>query len=228
MKYELGPGRLFGINLSLLKKPFFRLWIFIFIILLSVSYFWGFMPTGAREIFLALVRPLKSDVHIPSNVILVSSRGSDNASAAVSGSDSWTAPKIVIPQIEVNSPVVLSTSKNLNVLNADLLKGVVHYPDSAMPGQSGNVVLFGHTSALPIVYNNAYNVFSRLKELEPGDLVEIYSDTRKYSYVVKKVEVGLADDTRIDLTGDKKLLTLSTCNMLGGKESRYIVTAEFL
>lgn len=200
-------------------KRFFRVWTILLLALFAGSYFLGFMPTGAKETFLSFVRPSDSD----SPILLSVPLRSDGEPV----SETWTAPRIMIPEISVDSPVVFPTSQNLNVLNADLLKGVVYYPGSAMPGQRGNVLLFGHSTTLP-ARNPAYKVFSRVKELKQGDLIEVHSDVNGYVYLVTRVEVTEANDTRINLTSDRKILTLSTCNIIGGKESRYVVEAEFV
>ena len=96
-----------------------------------------------------------------------------------------------------------------------------------MPGETGNILLFGHSTTLQ-ARNPAYKVFNRVKELKQGDTILLHSDTREYLYAVKGVEIKEANDAKIDLTSDRKLLTLSTCNIIGGKESRYVVTAEFV
>ncbi|MBI4085553.1 MAG: class E sortase [Candidatus Liptonbacteria bacterium] len=218
------------VEVAMPKKGFFRswlrIWLIAFLVLAGVSYVFGFMNTETREMFLAFLQPPSSDSKLPAGLLLFSSRGIGTV-AAVSAPETWSSPKIVIPKIAVDSPIILSSSRDLDVLNKELTKGVIHYPDSAMPGRTGNVILFGHSSLLP-VHNPALAVFTRANELKPGDVIDIYSDTKKYSYAVTKVEIKIADDTRLDFESDKKILTLSTCDILGGKESRYVVTAEFL
>ncbi|GEM_PF-637187 len=198
-----------------------KIWTVLFLALFASSYFLGFMPAGTKEAFLSFVRPSGSDSPILLSVPLQST-------GVPVSIETWTAPRIIIPQISVDSPVRLPNSKNPDVLNAELLKGVVRWPDSVMPGQTGNVLLFGHSSTLLAVNNNAYRVFSDLKKLKPGDLIKIHSDVTEYVYVVTGGKITKADDTKINLTSDKKLLTLSTCNIIGGKESRYVIEAEFL
>lgn len=198
---------------------FFRIWMILLLGLFGGSYAFGFIPIGAKETFLGFLRPWSSNSPILLSVPI--------RNGSVLASETWTSPRIFIQNISVDSPVIFSTSQNLDVLNTDLLKGVVGYPGSVMPGEIGNVFLFGHSTLLP-AHNQAYKVFNRLKELKSGDVISIHSDTRAYSYMVTKVELGQADDTKINLTSNRKVLTLSTCNVIGNKESRYIVEAEFV
>ncbi len=197
-----------------------RVWVGLFLALLGGSYFFGFMPTGAKEIFISFMSPPNLDSPILLSVPL------RKADAPVA--ETWTAPRIIIPKILVDSPIRLPSSNNLDILNAELVKGVVRWPDSAMPGKIGNVLLFGHSSTLSVVRNKAYQVFSNLKELKKGDLIKIHSDVTEYVYVVTGGKITKAGDAKINLISDKKILTLSTCNIIGGKESRYVIEAEFV
>ena len=196
-----------------------RIWVWLFLALFAGSYLFGFTPIGAKEAFISFMGPPNQDSPILLSIPL------HKADAQVS--ETWTAPRIIIPKILVDSPIRLPSSNNLALLNAELLKGAVHYPYSVMPGQTGNVLLFGHSSMLKVTRNKAYQVFSNLKELKQGDLIRIHSDSTEYVYVVIGGKITKADNTRINLTSDKKILTLSTCNIIGGKESRYVVEAEF-
>ena len=55
--------------------------------------------------------------------------------------------KIIINSINVTAPVIYdqTTVNEDNFLQA-LHNGVVHYPNTAFPGQVGNMVIFGHSS----------------------------------------------------------------------------------
>jgi sortase A len=78
-----------------------------------------------------------------------------------------------------------------------------HHEDSAQPGEPGNAVFNGHIETI-----NAGHVFSRLKELVPGDAIYTYTKSERLTWVVretKKVDhnatdfVAPTDDTRITL-----------------------------
>ena len=138
--------------------------------------------------------------------------------------------RIIVPAIELNTPIVVPASTDLEVLNEALTKGVVQYPGSAEPGSRGNIFLFGHSTGFRVVRNPAYQVFSRLKELKSGDILRLAAGGREYWYRVTTVTLKPASLATVDFrpTGDRRLLTLSTCNVFGQKDDRYIVEAEFV
>lgn len=194
---------------------FITTWLILFVSLYALSSLAGVTPEGAREFAGFFLAPLGTE-----SAAETEAPQYEEVSVAV--------PEIVIPKIGVDAPVIFPQSRDLNILNTALASGVVHYPGSALPGETGNVFIFGHSTGLPVVHNKNYEVFNRVKELKKGDVIRIRMGSREYLYLVKTLEVKAADDARIDLESDKKLLTLSTCRIIGGKESRYVVTAEFL
>ena len=137
--------------------------------------------------------------------------------------------KIEISKIGLSSIVVNPTTVDIVALDKELLKGAVRYPTSAKLGEAGNVVLFGHSSYLPVVGNKAYKAFNEIQKLAPGDVVTVYSTDTAYTYEVKNVAKEKADNnTAIPLSLDGKVLTLVTCNSFGAKEDRFVVTAELV
>ena len=137
--------------------------------------------------------------------------------------------KIEISKIGLSSIVVNPTTVDIVALDKELLKGAVRYPTSAKLGETGNVVLFGHSSYLPVVGNQAYKAFNEIQKLVPGDVVTVYSADTAYTYEVKNVAKEKADNnTAIPLSLDGKVLTLVTCNSFGAKEDRFVVTADFV
>lgn len=136
--------------------------------------------------------------------------------------------KIIIPEIGVNAPIILPKSTNSDVLNSALTKGVVHYPGSALPGESGNIFLFGHSTSLPVVKNKAYTSFNNLSKLKKGDIARVRYGGREYWYKVTSVAEKKDSEALIYFDSPKRMLTLSTCNVLGAKEDRFIVEAEFI
>ncbi|MEK7578914.1 MAG: sortase, partial [Patescibacteria group bacterium] len=117
---------------------------------------------------------------------------------------------------------------DLPVLDAALLKGVVHYPGSGNLNDVRNVFLFGHSTGFRVVQNEAFKVFNNLKELETNDLIRAQSATHEYVYRVITVELANAEEVEVDFRSNVRMLTLSTCNAFGAKEERYIVRAEFV
>ena len=137
--------------------------------------------------------------------------------------------KIKITKISLSASVVNPTTNGIEVLDKELLKGVVRYPTSAKLGEVGNVVLFGHSSYLPVVNNQVYKTFNGIQKLAVGDVVIVYSSNTAYTYRVRSVAKESADNnTAIQLSMNDKVLTLVTCNSFATKQDRFVVTADFV
>src|SRR3989344_258119 len=137
--------------------------------------------------------------------------------------------KIVIEKINLTVTVQNPTTTSIPVLDEELLKGAVRYPTSAKLGEAGNVVLFGHSSYLPIVGNQAYKTFNGIQKLSVGDVVTVSSAAAAYTYRVRSVAKESANDnSAIPLSVAGKMLTLVTCNSFGAKEDRFVVVADFV
>lgn len=136
--------------------------------------------------------------------------------------------RIEIPAIQLSATVLNPTTTNIEVLDKKLLSGAVRYPTSAKLGENGNVVLFGHSSYLPVVGNQAYKTFNGIQKLVPGDVVTVYSSGTAYTYRVRNMMKENANDAGINLAVEGKVLTLSTCNSFGTKSDRFVVTADFV
>ncbi len=132
---------------------------------------------------------------------------------------------IQIPKVGVEALVVNPTSTNIRILDDALLEGVVRYPGSAKLGQEGNVLIFGHSSYLPIVKNQSYRAFNEIQNLKQGDEIYLYGEEGVFTYVVEKVEKVNIKDTEIPLRTSGHTLTLATCDVFGVESDRFIVTA---
>lgn len=136
--------------------------------------------------------------------------------------------KIEIPAIRLAATIANPATTDAATLDAWLLKGAVRYPSSAKLGQRGNVVLFGHSSYLPVVKNPAYKTFDGIQKLQAGDTITVYSATTAYTYAVRTVEKENANQGAIALDVSGEVLTLSTCNSFATKDDRFVVTADFV
>ena len=136
--------------------------------------------------------------------------------------------KIEIPSINLTASVANPDTTNIQALDNLLLSGAVRYPTSAELGENGNVVLFGHSSYLPIVGNPAYKTFDGIQKLHAGDTVTMYSYRTAYIYAVKSVAKENANDAAIPLSIAGKELTLSTCDSFGAKTDRFVVVADLV
>lgn len=135
--------------------------------------------------------------------------------------------RIVISQIGVDAPVSNPSSTNAGVLDEYLTQGAVRYPGSGLPGQ-GNMFIFGHSTGLTVVRNEAYKTFNNLGKLKIGEEILVYADNKKYTYQVTSVIMKPASEVEVSFSNTKNMLTLSTCNVFSAKEDRYVVTADLV
>lgn len=141
-----------------------------------------------------------------------------------------TPKRIVIDSIGLDLSLQNIESRNLATLDTALEKGPVRYMDSALLNTTGNMLIFAHSSHLPLVHNKMFQAFNRLPELKPEDVISVYgADGKQYLYSVTSVRKANATDTLIDIS-DKQgtKLTLVTCDTLTSKASRFIVEANFI
>ncbi|XKT75470.1 MAG: sortase [Patescibacteria group bacterium UBA2103] len=136
--------------------------------------------------------------------------------------------RVSIPSLDIDVRVNNPYKSDIKTLDAALYDGVVRYPGSGMLGENGNVVIFGHSSYLPVVKNEYFKAFNGVQKLSTGDVIEVYGLDTVYRYEVASVYEADATDTRIALSKDSKKLTLSTCNSFGDLNDRYVVEAYFV
>ncbi len=133
---------------------------------------------------------------------------------------------ITIPKINVHAPVVYEPSIQEASVQAALQNGVVHYGNTAVPGQNGNVAIFGHSSNDWWEPGNYKFVFVLLDKLAPGDQLTLDYQSKRYTYevtgsqVVEPTDVGVLNPTATPT------LTLITCTPPGTSLRRLVVTAK--
>ncbi|HVV39046.1 MAG TPA: sortase [Candidatus Paceibacterota bacterium] len=136
--------------------------------------------------------------------------------------------RIIASTISLDVSVANPMSTNVDTLDAALLKGAVRYPTSARLGVEGTVLIFGHSSYLPIVHNQAYKAFDGIQNLKVGETISVYSSGREYRYSVTSVKVADATSDVVELPTKGKHLVLVTCDSFSKKTNRFVVTADFV
>ncbi len=136
--------------------------------------------------------------------------------------------RIVAQDIKLDVKVSNPTSTDTATLDKALLIGAVRYPTSADLGESGTVLIFGHSSYLPILNDQMYKTFDGIQNLKEGNIVSVYSATAEYRYTVVSVKLASATQDVVDLTQAGQHLTLVTCDSFGEKTDRFVVTADFV
>jgi len=137
--------------------------------------------------------------------------------------------QIGIDAIDLAASISNPATTSIEVLDEALLSGAVRYPTSAPLGINGTVLLFGHSSYLPVVHNKAYKAFDGIQNLLRGDTISVFSATKEYRYrvvSVRKANVNDAGASTIALPTDGQHLVLVTCDSFASKSDRFIVTAD--
>lgn len=123
------------------------------------------------------------------------------------------AGAIQIPKIGLDGIIVEGVGVE------ELKKGVGHYPDTKMPGESGNAALAGHRTT----YGHPFN---RLDELETSDEISVTTTAGTFRYLVTEKKVVTPETVEVlDPTPDNRL-TLTTCHPKYSAAQRLIVVAE--
>lgn len=143
--------------------------------------------------------------------------------------------RIVIPGINLDAPVIPAKTRLMEVDGQKYRQWMVPnefaagwHKNSARLGEPGNTVINGH--------HNVYGeVFRRLVKLEEGDLIQIYSATKVYEYVVANKmilpEAYQELDVRMEnaqwiLPSDDERVTLITCWPYESNTHRLIIVAR--
>lgn len=136
-------------------------------------------------------------------------------------------PEIIVNKINVMAPVIYDqTVVNETAFLRALHNGVVHYPDTAFPGQQGNVVIFGHSSGLWWAPGNYKFVFTLLDKLTYGDKIFLDYGGVRYIYSVTNSFVVAPTDLSVLDQGGAHMLTLLTCTPVGTSTNRLVIQAQ--
>jgi LPXTG-site transpeptidase (sortase) family protein len=212
------------------KSVFFAAVVVVFFCSLSTADSFGFVPCSIDGTCTAIAS--QPDSVALSSLPQLGVTGSASAGAAASTAAQGVAPvRIKIPSVGIDLPVQNPATRDVDTLDALLNNGPAHYVDSANLGESGNVLIFAHSSHLPIVHNKMFQAFNQIPDVEPGASIELDgADGTAYLYTVDSVvKADTTDGTTIPLSASiGKKLTLVTCDTLTGKSARFILTADFV
>lgn len=152
----------------------------------------------------------------------------------VSATPTALPSRIVISSIGLDLPIQNPATRDIAALDALLQSGPARYVDSARLGEKGNILIFAHSSHLPIVHNQMYKAFNRVPELVEGNVITVIGKDssgveQTYLYVVRSVRRADAHEEIIDLSPKSGTrLTLVTCDTLTSKASRFVLEADFV
>jgi sortase A len=121
--------------------------------------------------------------------------------------------EIQIPRLGLTAIVAQGDSA------AILRRAVGHLADTALPGESGNVVLAGHRDTF----------FRPLKRVRAGDAIVLKTRDGDFAYIVESTAVVRPTDIDVIQPTDRRTLTLITCfpfSYVGPAPDRFIVRAR--
>lgn len=138
--------------------------------------------------------------------------------------------QLLIDKIGVEASININTDGN-NQAKYDkaLESGVAHLKGSALPGSSGNVFIFGHSSYYANKPGNYKQVFAKLNDLGIGDLITIRSQSVSYVYKISNKRTVKASDVSVaDQNFALKQITLMTCWPIGSTAERLVAVGELV
>jgi len=141
----------------------------------------------------------------------------------------WVAGSLTIPSLKINAPLVYVSQRNEKTFQLGLQQGVVQYPGTALPGQLGNMYVFGHSSDYTWAKGNYKTVFAQLPNIKLGSEIKITDGAGKvYTYKVTGTVIALPNETKYlsQYNYQKKMLTVQTSYPVGTALKRFLVIAE--
>lgn len=215
----------------------------------SLLLFWSFYPIISFEIFSRLFIQKQMISPVPASLTASSIKTANSVLGSWINLSSnlrdftqvsrWFPDKpqqsINTEKIKINKYLLSIPKLNINqasviVGGEDLTKSLVHYLPTSLPGEYGNVVIFGH-STLPQLYNSKdyKTIFTYLPSLSTGDLLEIKMDDLVYQYQVLEMFVVDPDEISVlEQKYDASYLTLITCVPPGTYWKRLVVKAKLI
>lgn len=127
--------------------------------------------------------------------------------------DGGVIGEIEVPRLGLKAMVVQGDSDML------LRRAVGHLPETALPGEAGNVALAGHRDGL----------FRPLRNVMPGDLITLRTPEREFQYQVEWTAIVPPTAVRVIQPTSEPVLTLVTCfpfYYVGAAPERFVVRAR--
>ena len=118
-----------------------------------------------------------------------------------------------ISKVHLEAPVLDGTD------DLTLNRGLGHIVGTDRPGEEGNIGIAGHRDGF----------FRVLKDVSPGDTIELATPKRVVTYVVDQIVLVRPDDVSVLQPRSRPSLTLVTCYpfyFVGSAPQRYIVQAS--
>ena len=128
-----------------------------------------------------------------------------------------TSPhKLTIPGLDLELPVLVASISGVTWETSS--RGVSYLDSSALPGEMGNTVIYGH---------NWPSILGKLEQITPGTVISLSMGDLVYNYQTTGSAEVDPSSTYITSSTVAKTLTLYTCSgFLDSK--RFVVTARLI
>ena len=120
--------------------------------------------------------------------------------------------RLLVPSLGIDAYVLEGTTPD--VLN----QGPGHYPETPLPGETGNAAIAGHRT----MYGQ---VFHDLHLLVEGDTIQTHTADRSVTFEVVEITIVSPGETDVVADTDDTRLTLTTCHPIGSAAQRLVVVA---
>jgi sortase A len=148
----------------------------------------------------------------PTTTTTIAVSGGGGAGAGGVG-NAGTLGRMEIPKLGISAG--LQSGVELRTLD----RGPGHWPGTARPGQSGNVVIAGHRTSHGGIFRNIHN-------LGAGDQIVFQNSNGRFVYVVTGTQIVNPDAMWIIGQGGGARATLFACHPPGSVAQRIVVFAE--
>lgn len=231
---------------DVVRKKVVNYFSYLSVTLGSLFLFWAFYPVLSFEIYSRLfiqkevlnplpTSPIASSIKLANSVLGAQSVFSNNLRDFTQASLWFPTKTQKIPLKKLTVKEYYLSIPRLNIEKAkvivggeDLSKSLIHYLPTTIPGENGNVVIFGH-STLPQLYNTKdyKTIFTYLSSLEEGDKIIVKMGDTHYEYEVYEMFVVKPDQVSVlEQRYDASYLTLITCVPPGTYWNRLVVRAQ--
>ena len=210
--------------------------------------FWSFYPVLSFELYSRFILKNGIDSPVPFNNSSTSVRDAQSVlgsnDALSSNLKDFTQAHLWFPGKQTEEQKLVTgvrsyslTIPKINITKAkvvvggdDLTRSLIHYITRSMPGEFGNVAIFGH-STLPQLYDEKdyKTIFTYLPSLQKGDSILVDVGDLEYEYEVYDMFVVSPDKVSVlDQQYDASYLTLITCVPPGTFWKRLVIKAKLL
>lgn len=133
---------------------------------------------------------------------------------------------VYISILNIKAPITWKIPNKPEQVKDGLVNGVIHIDGTALPGETGNVFITGHSSNYPWAKGNYNNIFALINKLVVGDLVQLKYKNVDYVYKVSDIKVVEPSDISVLAPTADPSLTLMTCTPVGTSLRRLIIISK--